>query len=734
MVFFNYALRKLNAKIVYYGPGLCGKTTNLQWIHDHFEGGQRGKMLSLATEGDRTIFFDLLPLDIGAIRGMQVTLQLYTVPGQVHYNSTRQLVLRGADGVVFVADSQRTMSRSDIDSYKNLEENLLLQGVEIKSFPCVLQFNKRDLRDIMGVDEMDQMLNRFAVPFFEAIATNGVGVQDTLEGIVKLVMRSLRERYESVAAAGPRSIELPSAPPRPVVKPPTLRVPSAPVVAPRAVLEPPGGAAVSAMSHDPRAETLDLHAATRPPGTAEASPALAPPLRVEASPPAGGEAQSLDDVPTAVFEAPEMLEEPLFEPEPSFLDLPSEDLHDEVTASVLDAGEEVFLPGEEGVEVMPSPGEGEAIEFEIEAEQEEPGELLWGDAGIAPVEVPAAGLAVEPVSDSVFRPEPEVSGAGEVEPDLEVGELVLDREGDAGELYEDHVRAPGPFAEVSLDRGEPFGEAAEGELTAAPEPSLFDREGSDEPEWDLEAIPFEAAVEEEPPAEPEVSPYDERVTAPLGVKPVPLLDEPTPMEPAWKPEEPAAEAPSPERRRDEPVAERPLTSERRWEPTLPAAASVDDLVASVMTGRSRRAAPPGMAAEAKPPVVPAAPPTPPPVAAPRSVVRVAVQLNEGDPFAMEEEPRLVDERTPAEVEVARVVPSVELVPRTSEVQVGTGENQLRLQLQGSGAIAEYGEVREMDIVVPVPGPWIGNRRVTLQLRLTLTPAAEDIDDGTGDPS
>src|SRR5210317_1562667 len=147
MVFFNYALRKLNAKIVYYGPGLCGKTTNLMWIHDNFEGGDRGKMISLATEGDRTIFFDLLPIEIGSIRGMDVTLQLYTVPGQVHYNSTRQLVLRGADGVVFVADSQRAMQSSNIDSFKNLQENLLLQGINLDGFPHALQFNKRDLRD-----------------------------------------------------------------------------------------------------------------------------------------------------------------------------------------------------------------------------------------------------------------------------------------------------------------------------------------------------------------------------------------------------------------------------------------------------------------------------------------------------------------------------------------------------------------------------------------------------------
>ena len=206
MVFFNYALRKLNAKIVYYGPGLCGKTTNLQWIHDHFEGGQRGKMISLATEGDRTIFFDLLPIDIGTIRGMDVTLQLYTVPGQVHYNSTRQLVLRGADGVVFVADSQRTMRSSNIESFENLQENLMLQGIDLKDFPHVLQFNKRDLRDLLAGEDLNESLNVFSVPIFEAIATEGIGVQETLEGIVKLVMRNLREKYEPVAAAsGPQA-------------------------------------------------------------------------------------------------------------------------------------------------------------------------------------------------------------------------------------------------------------------------------------------------------------------------------------------------------------------------------------------------------------------------------------------------------------------------------------------------------------------------------------------------
>jgi signal recognition particle receptor subunit beta len=207
MVFFNYALRKLNAKIVYYGPGLCGKTTNLMWIHDNFEGGDRGKMISLATEGDRTIFFDLLPLEIGAIRGMDVTLQLYTVPGQVHYNSTRQLVLRGADGVVFVADSQRAMQGSNTDSFKNLQENLLLQGISLDGFPHILQFNKRDLRDVVSIEELNDDLNHYSVPIFEATATDGVGVQETLEGIVKLVMRNLRQRYEG-ATTGARTPKL----------------------------------------------------------------------------------------------------------------------------------------------------------------------------------------------------------------------------------------------------------------------------------------------------------------------------------------------------------------------------------------------------------------------------------------------------------------------------------------------------------------------------------------------
>src|SRR5882672_12470640 len=145
MVLFNYSTKELTAKVVYYGPGLCGKTTNLQWIHEKTPIKNKGKMLSLATEADRTLFFDFLPIDLGSIRGMRTRLQLYTVPGQVFYNTTRKLVLKGADGLVFVADSQRKMIEANIESFGNLEENLREMGLSLAEMPHIIQFNKRDL-------------------------------------------------------------------------------------------------------------------------------------------------------------------------------------------------------------------------------------------------------------------------------------------------------------------------------------------------------------------------------------------------------------------------------------------------------------------------------------------------------------------------------------------------------------------------------------------------------------
>jgi signal recognition particle receptor subunit beta len=194
MVFFNYSTMQMAAKVVYYGPGLCGKTTNLQYIYSHTSRDSRGEMVSLETETDRTLFFDLLPIDVGSIAGFATRIQLYTVPGQVFYNTTRKLVLKGVDGVVFVADSQRPMLQANIDSFRNLAENIQELGLSVDQMPLVLQYNKRDLHDICSVDELNQALNRGNWPHFESSALTGMGVFETLKGVSKLTLLSLKKR------------------------------------------------------------------------------------------------------------------------------------------------------------------------------------------------------------------------------------------------------------------------------------------------------------------------------------------------------------------------------------------------------------------------------------------------------------------------------------------------------------------------------------------------------------
>jgi len=201
MVLFNYSTRELTAKIVFYGPGLCGKTTNLQYIHSTLPDNVKGKMLSLATKTDRTLFFDFLPIDLGQIRGMKTRVQLYTVPGQVFYNETRKLVLKGADGIVFVADSQTTMLGANVESFKNLEENLKAHGLKLAEMPHVLQFNKRDLPRLSSIEELNSAINRYNAPFYESVATTGIGVQDTLKAITKLVLLHLTKKYDPKTAA-----------------------------------------------------------------------------------------------------------------------------------------------------------------------------------------------------------------------------------------------------------------------------------------------------------------------------------------------------------------------------------------------------------------------------------------------------------------------------------------------------------------------------------------------------
>jgi signal recognition particle receptor subunit beta len=195
MVLFNYATKEITAKIVYYGPGLCGKTTNLQFVYDSLPSNNRSKMLSLATKTDRTLFFDFLPLDLGKIRGMRTKLQLYTVPGQVYYNSTRQLVLKGADGVVFVADSQDFAVDANLESLQNLEDNLKRQGIRMREMPLVMQYNKRDLPNALSPTDLDREVNKIGVPRFESVATTGIGVEETLKGITQLVLAHLIRKY-----------------------------------------------------------------------------------------------------------------------------------------------------------------------------------------------------------------------------------------------------------------------------------------------------------------------------------------------------------------------------------------------------------------------------------------------------------------------------------------------------------------------------------------------------------
>lgn len=217
MVLFNAATKELTAKIVYYGPGLCGKTTNLQHIYDSLPQDGRGKMLSLATQTDRTLFFDFLPIELGTVRGMKTRIQLYTVPGQVFYDATRKLVLRGADAVVFVADSQTQALDGNRESFQNLIENLREQGTDLAKLPHVIQFNKRDIANALPVDVLDRELNRFGAPTFEACATQGRGVRETLKGVALLVLRHLTEKYGGAPAEPqPMSELFPPAPARPV--------------------------------------------------------------------------------------------------------------------------------------------------------------------------------------------------------------------------------------------------------------------------------------------------------------------------------------------------------------------------------------------------------------------------------------------------------------------------------------------------------------------------------------
>lgn len=215
MVFFNHATRQMTAKIVYYGPGLCGKTTNLNTIYGKTSQKARGEMVSLNTETDRTLFFDLLPMDVGMVGGFKTKLQLYTVPGQVFYNSTRKLVLKGVDGIVFVVDSQVPMFDAGRESWQNLEENLRELGLSLQDIPVVFQWNKRDLKNVVPVDELEAAFNPRGLPSFQSVASDGTGVFETLRGITKLALSHIKthvlgEAQAPPAAPAPAAVQAPA--------------------------------------------------------------------------------------------------------------------------------------------------------------------------------------------------------------------------------------------------------------------------------------------------------------------------------------------------------------------------------------------------------------------------------------------------------------------------------------------------------------------------------------------
>jgi mutual gliding-motility protein MglA len=193
MTFINYASREINCKIVYYGPGLCGKTTNIQYIYDRTNPQAKGKLISLATETDRTLFFDFLPLDLGSVKGFKVRFHLYTVPGQVFYDASRKLILKGVDGVIFVADSQNERMEANEESVYNLKMNLKEQGYDLVAIPYVLQLNKRDLPNVATVEEMIQKLQQKQEPVFEAVASKGAGVFETLKAVARQALNDLRK-------------------------------------------------------------------------------------------------------------------------------------------------------------------------------------------------------------------------------------------------------------------------------------------------------------------------------------------------------------------------------------------------------------------------------------------------------------------------------------------------------------------------------------------------------------
>jgi signal recognition particle receptor subunit beta len=599
MVQFRPRAREIIAKVVYYGPPLGGKTTNLRTLYAGYPVGTRGELVVVPAGGDRTIFFDFLPVDAGTLRGMRMRVQLYTVPGQVHYNATRQVVLRGVDAVVFVADSQRELLRSDRESWENLKDNLALQGLSLTELPHVLQYNKRDLQDVLSVEEMDELLNEFNAPFYEAVATGGIGVEETLQGVVKLVARSLRDRFKIPAeAAGAEIVEpVPAAPVAVPPPPPPLRAapPPSPGSAPPAAAPPP-----------------DL---VTPPVR------LTPPAPSGLKPPPGafGRPPAAEALPPATFMAP-----PAFEPpRPAARELPPLDLGAPPSPTTSPLRVPPF-----GAPI-PEPVPPEPIPFN--------GGEVFGAEGSGP-ESPLAGRVMLPTA--VGTPEEEIAAVGPLDealPPLEVS----NEESAPFEAFEEVVLPPASPSEEPPARGA-FEEAVLGPASPAAAPSAF---GAFE---EIVLPPARTVVEPPSPRAFEEAPSE--LGAPFGEEALPPI--PAPFE-------------------EPPV--------RRAFETAPSAIAAPFTEEAVL-------------------------------ADPFGDVSAAGGGASGDVFQLEPPP---PPAVQPEVQfAAEAPPPLELSPEARGALV---------QRVVPRALAQVGEVRELELEVPVPAVWTGGKRLTLQLRLTLVP-------------
>jgi len=298
MVQINFAQKSVTVKIVYYGPGMSGKTTNLEIVHQRAPESNKGDLTSISTDGDRTLFFDFMPLDLGTVGGMRTQFQIYTVPGQVYYNSTRKLVLQGVDGVIFVADSSASMVEENLESLRNLEENLIEYGKNIDEIPLIIQYNKRDLPDALPVEQLEASLNRWGAPSFEAIANSGQGVFPTLKALAARVLDTIHEQTGGAGRGAPRTAapKAPAAAPKAAATPPAAQQNVAPAAPLPGV---PTAAPSSVHAHMPAAPRFQQPAPAAPQRPQPAAPKAPAAQRAAAPTPQQAPAQSKGPKPVA---------------------------------------------------------------------------------------------------------------------------------------------------------------------------------------------------------------------------------------------------------------------------------------------------------------------------------------------------------------------------------------------------------------------------------------------------